>query len=244
MSLNAAERAELKASWQRMSTWERICYIWLYYKWYILLALLAVGIVASGVHRYLTQKTPLVYLGIANVALGDGLLGTLDAGFVTAQGQDPKRTEVYLYQNLYLSNNASTDNHEYAYASRLKLMATVADQQLDLVLMNREAWDMLSNGGYLLPLPDLLAPDKDLAAALAPRLCENTVILSDNSIEVELGEADEYDAETEQAVNGIDVTDLPLFAGAGVSGQVYLGVIGNTPREETVRQYLAWLVQA
>ena len=36
MSLNAAERAELRASWQKMTPVEKARYIWLYYKWPIL----------------------------------------------------------------------------------------------------------------------------------------------------------------------------------------------------------------
>lgn len=241
MSLNAIERAELQASWQKMTPVQKLRYIWTYYKWPILLAVLAVVVVASFVHHTLTKKKSLLYVGIANVALGDDLLTALDADFVTAQGQSPQRTEVSLYRDMYLSQDASTENHEYAYASRMKLMATAASQTIDLMLMNREAYDILSNGGYLLPLPDLLAQDGALAQRLAPCLTGNTVILEDNSIEVGLNEADEYVAETEQAVNGINVTGFPRFAAAGFSGEVYVGVIANTPRTQAVLDYLNWL---
>lgn len=241
MSLNAAERAELRASWQRMGPAEKLRYIWLYYKWYILLLLLAVGITVSTAHRLLTQKQPLLYLGLVNVAPADEMMTELSDGFIATLPDVSPRASVDLYQGLYLSDDASTANHEYAYASRLKVLATITDQKLDVVLMNREGYDIFSANGYLLPLPDLLAQDAELSAALAPRLVENTVILSDNSIEVELNEAEEYVAETEQAVNGIDASDFPLFAQAGFSDKVYLGVIGNTPRSETVLRYFAYL---
>ena len=241
MSLNAAERADLQAAWQKMTWPQRLRYLWGYYKWPALVVALLLAAAVSYTHHVVTQKKPLLYLGAANVALGDDLLAALDAGFVTAQGQDPKRAEVTLYRDLYLTQDASDANHEYAYASRLKVMASVTAQELDLVLMNREAYDVLSHQGYLLPLPDLLGQDPALAARLDDCLCENTVILEDNSIEVDLGEAEEYIAETEQAVNGIDAAGFAKFAGAGFSGDVYLGVIGNTPRGDMVLAYIDWL---
>ena len=241
MKLTDEERANIRQAFGRMTLRQKLDYIWTYYKIPIVAIAATLFFIVSYGGHLLTQKKALLYLGMANVAAGDDLFTALDAGFVTAQGQNPRRTEVYLYRDLYLSNNASTQNHEYAYASRLKVLATITDKKLDMVLMNREAYDLLSGQGYLLPLPDLLAQDAALAAALTPRLCENTVILSDNSIELQLNEADEYIAETEQAVNALDVSDLPLFAQAGFAGDVYLGVIGNTPREETVLAYLNWL---
>ncbi len=241
MSLNAAERADLQAAWQRMTWPQRLRYLWGYYKWPVLVAALLLAAAVSYAHHVLTQKQPLLYLGAANVALGDDLRTALDAGFVTAQGQDPQRAEVTLYPDLYLAQEASDADHEYAYASRLKVMAAVTAQELDVVLMNREAYDVLSHQGYLLALPGLLGQDPALAARLAPDLCENTVILEDNSIEVDLGEAEEYIAETEESVNGLDAAGFAKFAGAGFSGDVYLGVIGNTPRGDTVLAYLNWL---
>ena len=243
MKLTDEERANIRQAFGTMSLPQKLDYIWTYYKVPIVAAAAALFFIVSYGGHLLTRKKQLLYLGIANVAVGDEVLSGLSDEFVTAQGENPKRSEVSLYTGLYLSDDASSDNHEYAYASRLKVLAAITDQKLDAVLMNREAYDLFSGSGYLLPLPDLLAQNAALADALAPYLCENTVILSDNAIEVDLGEADEYIAETEQAVNAIAGDAFPRLAAAGFSGEVYLGVIGNTPREETVLDWLAWLTE-
>ena len=243
MRLTPEERANIRQAFGTMSLPQKLDYIWTYYKIPIVAAAAALFFIVSYGGHLLTLKKPLLYLGLVNVAAGDEVLTALGDDFVTAQGENPKRSEVSLYTGLYYSNDASTENHEYAYASRLKILAAITDQKLDAVLMNREAYDLFSGSGYLLPLPELLARDGALNEALAPYLCENTVILSDNAIEVDLGETDEYIAETEQAVNAISGDAFPRLAAAGFSGEVYLGIIGNTPREEMILNWLAWLTE-
>ena len=130
-------------------------------------------------------------------------------------------------------------NHEYAYASQLKVMAAMANGQLDVMLMNREAYDIMSAGGYLLPLEGKLSDS--LYRRVSDRLVENTVILSDNAIEHRLDESTPYQAETEEVENAILISAFPRFARAEFSGDVYLGVIGNSERTEAVLQYIDYL---
>ena len=47
----------------------------------------------------------------------------------------------------------------------MKLMGSVNAGRLDLVLMNREAYDMLSKSGYLLELAPLLSEEAELSPA-------------------------------------------------------------------------------
>ena len=67
------------------------------------------------------------------------------------------------------------------------------------------------------------------------------MILEDNAIEITLGEAEEYTAVTEAAINALDVSQLPLFRHAGFSGEVYLGIIANSPHLSECADYLAFL---
>ena len=138
-----------------------------------------------------------------------------------------------------MSDDPSAENHEYGYASKLKLMAAIEAKQLDIVLMNKEAYDICSQKGYLLEFPDLL-PDSQYRF-LEPNLTTNTVILEDNAIEYALREANRYQAVTEEVTNGIDVSTFPLFQEAGFSDPVYLGVVANSPRLPAVMQYISYL---
>lgn len=226
-----------------MSRREKLDHIVTYYKWPILLGLIALIVLGSFAHRRLTEKEPVLYLCFANVAVGEELEGSLTDGFLRSAGANGRKQEVYLYRDLYLSDNADELNHAYAYASRLKLMGAVSAGRLDLVLMNREAYDLLSRGGYLLELsPASLADDPSLYAKLLPFLSSNAVILSDNGIAYQLGEAEAHEVEAETVTNALDVSDLPLFARAGFPDAVYLGVIANSARRPACLLYLDYLL--
>lgn len=239
MSLTNKERDALRASFREMSLRDKADYIYTYYKLPILLGLIALCLLCSAVYRQLTKKETLLYTALINVSVGEELEAQLSGGFIAASGADPQMSEVYLYKGVYLSDDPSLENHKYGYASKLKLMAAIEAKQLDVVLMNKEAYDIYSQNGYLLELPGLL-PDS-LYRLLEPGLVSNTVILEDNAIEYTLGEENRYHAVTEQAVNGIDVSGFPLFQEAGLSGSVYLGVVANSPRLPAVTDYIAYL---
>lgn len=241
MKLSEQERAVIRASFSTMTLRQKLEYVFSYYKPLLLAVAVGLIVLCSATHRYFTYKDPLLYVAYANISVGDTLDDALNRGFIQAVGENPRRREVYLYRGLYLSQDASTENHEYAYASQLKVLATIANKRFDVALMNREAYDMLSASGYLLPLEELLARDAALSALFAPLLSANDVILADNAIEYNLNEADAYEAVTEHVVNGINVSSLPLFERAGFSGDVFLGVIGNTPRLDTALRYIAYL---
>ena len=76
---------------------------------------------------------------------------------------------------------------------------------------------------------------------LAGRLAENNVILEDNEIEHNLDESIPYRAVTKTAANAVLISSFDLFERAGFSGDVYLGVIGNSARMDAVLQYIGYL---
>ena len=128
-------------------------------------------------------------------------------------------------------------NHEYAYASRMKLMGAIQAQKLDVVLMNREAYDLLSASGYLLNLGEFV-PDSDPIRAL---LTANAVVVSDNAIEWQLNVASSHERVTETVQNGLALSGCPLFLTAGFKEDVYAGVIANSPRPAEALRYLQYL---
>ena len=235
MKLSAEERRQRQEMFRQLSRAKKLEHIWLYYKAPILLTILALGILISGVYRAATQKEPVVYLACVNVSVGEDMEARLTEDYLTCRGLNPKRTEVRLYRNLYLSDNPAASDHEFAYASRMKLLATINSRQLDLVLMNREAYDLCSASGYLLDLSNMV----DSAFLTA-----NQVILEDNAVEYNLNEAQEYTAVTETVYNALELTQLSVFQEAGFSGSVYIGIIANTPRLAACQDYLDYLIAA
>ena len=218
-----------------MSGREKLDHIFTYYKWPILLGLAALIVLGSTLHRQLTRKEPALYLALVNVAVGEDLERTLTEDYLARSYPDAGRREVHLYRDLYLSDNADVLNHEYAYASRMKVMGAIQAQEMDLAVMNREGYDLFSSGGFLLELPELLAADPALGEALAPYIVSNTVVISDNGIEFQLGEA--------ESENALVIGSFPRIRDAGFPDEVYLGVIANSPRTEDALAYLRYLAE-
>ena len=233
MKLSPEERRHRREVFTSLTPAKKLEHIWLYYKAPILLTILALGILLSGVYRAATKKEPVVYLAYLNVSVGEDMEARLTEDYLTCRGLNPKRAEVRLYRNLYLSDNPAASDHEFAYASRMKLLATVNSRQLDLVLMNREAYNLCSASGYLLDLSDIL----DSACLTA-----NQVILEDNAVEYNLNAAQEYTAVTETVYNALELTQLSAFQKAGFSDSVYIGIIANTPRLPACQDYLSYLI--
>lgn len=236
MKRSPEEIAALRESFRKMDTPHKIEHIYTYHKWTILLILIALYIAGSTAHRQLTKKEVSLYLGLVNVSVGTDLQQTMTDDFLTAQDLNLKKNEVLAYTGLYLSDHPAEEDHQYAYASRMKIMAAVNAKKLDVVLMNREAYDLLSHAGYLLPL-------NNLSDSLTPYLTENEVVLESNAIDVQLNTADEYRIVSESVTNGLDVSTFPLFRDAGFDGTVYIGVIANTLHWDTTVSYLQYLLE-
>lgn len=242
MRLTREDRAARKDSFRRMSPGEKADYLYTYFKLPIFLGLAALALLCSAVYRQLTKKTVVLYSAHINVAVGDTLESYLNTDFISSIGENPQKAEVGLYRGLYLSDAPAQEDHQYSYASRMKVMAAIEAKELDVALMNQEAYDIFSHSGYLYELPDLLTGNAGLLNSVEPYLTTNTVILEDNAIEYQLGEAARYEAATREAVNGMEVSALPAFAQAGFPDRIYLGVIANSPRLSSALQYIEYLI--
>ena len=234
------ETEALKKRLAEMTFAEKTRYFFSYYTPHFLLGVLALVILISSIVYLARKKTVVFYLGMTNVSVGSVMETRLTEDFLKDAGLSPRRNEIILYKDMYLSEDASVENHEYAYASQLKLMASVEGKRLDLVLMNRESYDYLSRRGFLCDLSGELN-GSGVYPGLQPFLTENEVVLSDNSLDSLLGNAEEVLVETETVCNGILVNDLPAFREAGFPDDVWLGIIANTDHMDNVLRYLEFL---
>ncbi|MCR5826648.1 MAG: hypothetical protein K6G54_08775 [Oscillospiraceae bacterium] len=242
MKLSPQERAARRAAFRQMDAWQKTEYLFTYYKVPILLGLILLVILCSSVRHRMTKKEAALYAAMVNVSVGESLERQLTVEFLDWSGENVQKKEVYLYRDLYLSDDASVTSHEYAYASRLKLLGAINAKKLDVVLMNREGYAILSRSGYLWDLSDLLHTDGELRRRLAPYLSENEVVIEDNAIEYNLNEAPSYQETTAVVANAVEVSSLPAFQAVGFSDSVYLGIIANSTRSECALRYLAYLL--
>lgn len=221
---------------------KKIGHILAYYKFPLLVLCFFLYIIGYNVHRQLTHKDMVIYAALVNVVAGEDLVRQLGEDFTAYLGTDMSKYESKLYTELYLTDDELNAYHEYTYASRMKILAAIEAKQLDIVLMNQEAFDAFSQNGYLYDLDGILSEHApDLYESLKPNLVSNVVILEDNADDLALDDSIEYSAVTEEAFFGLNLSEAPLIRQAGFEDTVYLGIIANSPRLDTVMEYLRYL---
>lgn len=247
------ETLSRREKWHSLTTpGQRIQYIWDYYKLPILIGCIVIYALGYAVYRHATSKDTVLYTALINVSAGEQLTEALSGGFLASldgaeeAGSGSKTgaagRQVQLYTGWYLTDDPSSEQYEYTYATRMKVLASIDGEQLDVVLMDKEAFDAFAQNGYLANLETLLAEEApELLTAFQPLLVENIEILEDNAQDVVLDPSVEYHAETTSYPMAIVLDEAPLIARAGFSGTVYFGILGNTPRQETAVEYLKYL---
>lgn len=222
---------------------KRIQHVLTYYKFPLLVLCFILFFICRIIYGHLTHKDILLYTALVNVNAGDTLTRQLDSDFITYLNADESKYALQLYTGLYLTDDELNEWHEYTYASRMKILACIQGKMMDVVLMNKEAFDAFSQSGYLLDLEDFLsARDPDLYQALKPALADNIVILEDNADDIALDPSLPYAAVTEEHYFGLDLSHTTYIRQAGFEDTVYLGIIANTTREDTVIAYLRYLI--
>lgn len=229
------------ALFKSMNQKEKIQYIWDYYKLPLCLSLVLFVILISFIHRQLTKKDIYLYTAAVGVTLGDDTKEKLNENFFKKTEKNPAKNQIYFYENLLLTNEADEQNSEYAYASRIKIMAVIDAEKMDLVLMNKEAFDAFSQSGYLEDL-DLFIKENlpEQYEKLQSFLVTNTTLQEAASGELSSKNETGFSEKIMQKT-GLNSEFSPILKTAGFNDTVYLGILKNSPRKEHVISYLSYL---
>ena len=238
MRFSDKDRLHNRELFQQMSPKEKLSHIWLYYKGAFLLAAVLIVILVVSVCKVAARKEPVLYAAYTNVTMEAQTEQQLWTDYLTSRNYDLKKSEVYLHKDLYLSDFPSAELYEHAYGSYMKILALIECQELDIILMDREAYDFCSSCGYLLELSSLFPADDP---RISPYAVSNLVVLEDNGEDYSLGLAEEYICVTDTRCNALELTGLSWVREAGLAGQVYLGIVANSPRLEACADYIAYL---
>ncbi len=233
---------EEKKKFSQLHGWKKLGYIWDYYK--LPIFLLCIALYAGGylVYRQVTHKEVVLYTALANIAPGEEIKEELGNGFLTSREIDPKKNECYLYSGLYLTTEINAVDQQSAYASQMKVLAAIDGEEMDVALMDKNAFDMFARAGYLCDISGLLSEKAaGLYQELEPFIESNVHILKDNATDAALNPEVKYESETEEFPMAINVSEAPLIKKAGFNGEVYLGVIANSPRKDMAVDYISYL---
>ena len=238
MSFTDTDRQRNRELFRQMSPKEKWSHIWTYYKAAFLLGAILLAILVSLIFTFLTRKEPVMYMAYTNIQMSPQSEQTLWGDYLTDRGYDTKETEVFIHGNLYLADMPDPENYEQANASYMKVMALIESKELDIIVMNRESYDLCSANGYLLDLRELFSPED---SQVSPYIVSNMVILEDNTIDYSLGMAEELIYVTDTVPNALDLAKLDWYQEAGYIGDVYLGIVVNSPRLDVCADYFTYL---
>ena len=239
-------------------TIKKIQYIWDYYKLPIAIAAILLYFVFYCIYRNVTRKDTILFVGAVNVATGQTLTSQLTDEYLVwrntipgtdsalnSTGKGSRKEQVLYYTGWYLTDDTSSPDYTYTHASQVKILAAINAQQLDIVLMNKDAFDAFAQNGYLADLSTLLAPaaeeNAEACTFLEGLLVDNMAILEDNAKEIVLDPGLEYTSVTKTYPCGLDLSGTAMFGPDVFQDTVYLGVISNTPRPEECLRYLIYL---
>ena len=221
---------------------KKIQYIWDYYKLLLVILGIFLYVIIYILYRHLTYKDTILYTALVNVYTSETLTEQLETSFLEVSDIDTSKNKLHLYSGLYLTNDENNAYHEYTYASRMKILASIDGELLDVVLMNKEAFDAFAQNGYLCDIDELISEENaDFYDIIKPFIVNNIYIEEDNSFELIFDSSIQYSAVTEEYPMGLDMSQALLFKQAGFEEPVYFGVIANSPRKDTAVAYLQYL---
>lgn len=220
----------------------RLQYLFDYYKLPFFAGCIVLYIAGYALYGHFTHKDTVLYTALVNINAGDELTSQLSGGFLKYAGRDASKEKLELYTNWYLTGDAGSANYSYTSATSTKIVASIDRECLDVVLMNREAFDAFSQNGYLLNMETFLRENApQLLDRLQDSLVSNTVSQEEQTPDAQPDPSAAQSSGTDEYPAGIDLSQSPLISQAGFDDTAYLGVIANTPRTEAVVSYLQYL---
>ncbi len=221
---------------------KKIQYLWDYFKLPLTVLAIFLYVIIYIAYRRCTYQVPILYTALININAGENLTEQLSEGFLDVMGINSSQGKMYLYSGLYLTDDENNAYHEYTYASRMKILASIDAEQLDVVLMDKEAFDAFSQNGYLCNIDDLLQTNAPvLYKDIKPFIVNNTFIAEDNSFELQFDPSIPYNAVTEEYPMGLAISQTNFIKQAEFPETIYLGIISNSPRKDIALAYLEYL---
>lgn len=254
---------DYKPDWEKMSKMQKAGYIWDYYKIPILILLVILYFIGYAGYRYAVRTYPVLYVDAVNLFTDDEVTSFLTDGYKEAAGLKPREVVEYQSGLLLTADMSSPYYGQSSAAAQVKVLASITAHQLDIVLMDREAFDIFAQEGSLHDLEALMASEeiteqqKELLTKLSPRFAANTAGPQAGSTQVDGTQAgstqdesgaaaaeemtEEEMAAGEEHMFAIELSGTKLDQTSATGEPLYLGILVNTPRMDTVLSWVDYL---
>lgn len=149
---------EKKADFKTMKKSEIAGFIWDYYKWYIIVGVIIIGVAVSLIHHYMSYKDPVVQIALINC--NDE--GTKENGqpdfsdFMQKYGYDEGKETVDLLTDYQFSLTSDDSRQIYTFQSFIVLTAAGG---IDVLAADEEIYEYIAGCKAVEPLDNYL-PEK------------------------------------------------------------------------------------
>jgi len=196
---------------------KKVEYIWDYYKFYIF-GFIIVLLVLAG----------LIYTRVINPAPETVLFVSWNAGIVTNEqifDLENHLQELLIDKNenkkLMISEmSLENENPTFTMANLQRIMAMVATEDLDVLVLDSEMVLELSKAGLIRPLDAILAEAKTMNPEVYNAINEYTIV----------SQYENNDREMEERIMGVSIKNSPLLEGLGFIEQDWYVSISSTTR--------------
>ena len=148
---------EAKTDFKSLSTKAKIEYIWDYYKWHILITIIAVLLIGNMVYNRVTYRAPLLSVIMIN---SNEAYNTSTSGFdefEKAKGYDSEEYPISLSAGFVFSEDENSAAMSYNEYQALAAMIAAGDQ--DLFFGTGDVYLSHANEGALADLSTILSPE-------------------------------------------------------------------------------------
>lgn len=136
---------------------QKLSHIWEYYKWHIILPIVAViSAVSIGLAIYENSKDSVLYAVFINTLLTDTSGDKLMDEFVDYAGLDMKGKKITLDTTLYINQKNSDMN---SVSSSQKLLAMFTSIEMDVIVCNEDNFDYYAAQDSFVELSEVLPQD-------------------------------------------------------------------------------------
>lgn len=220
---------KLKADMKNMTFTEKCGHLWSYYRWIIIVVVMAILTVSGGCAIYKNANTNHVVTGLClNLDASDKAQTYLTETFRDQFGQGLKYEEAAFYEMVLDEATMKEDIEGYQY-TKIAIHAMFTAAEVDYLITNmsgmQNVYDAESMDQAFFDLNKVL-PAEDIAEIKAMQTEDDVKMVTINGVLV-----------------GIDISHLPIakeFAGAGEK-PVFFCVISNTERVEMVKEVWNYL---
>ncbi len=260
-----SEREDFRKQWKGLAGKgfrAHVEWLWLYYKWYAIVGIIALFLVGSVVKTFVTAKPAAVNAVLINADLpGENEGTTIAEGFAQAAGIDLRRKEIRLDMSSSLTPGLQFTSYDQAIIQRLAVYGQSGD--LDVVAADTSIYSYLVNVGTVIDLRLALTEEQlseweeDLYYVDLAEVEEFQQELEDSSYVMPTQPAEEAreaerigtyvrpdPSQMEEPVPvGIFITDSEIVKQEGLyeATECVIGIGAGGKRRETAARFLEWM---